>query len=333
MNERDIAALKADWTQFCDQNAKDDWAALAARIAAPAPKKSARRWIFATSLVAAAAAIMLVCLPILNAWRSVTADKNNSGDAPMSPDDGHYENMDGVFDASTTAPSRGEDINYGGEHGSDKNNGNGDNGNANGGTPSTTVATAPTENNAAVGGGYGGSYVYVNGEKHLGENLFSYYLYENFTEDDTKELNAEIAAEINGTHYAYTGASLQRRILALNIPREKIEEINESSKKMYAGHKQYDRLVFTDEEINDMYTLTREEYNQKYKAPTAAIIGAVLYPFNWFVENPVEIWMQHPFTLEQIEEVFENGKKANFPEKYLDEFEKKLSDYIAALAM
>ncbi|MBQ2780271.1 MAG: hypothetical protein IJF42_01765 [Clostridia bacterium] len=195
----------------------------------------------------------------------------------------------------------------------------------------TTASSNSSDNVEGQGGGYGSSYVYVNGEKHLGENLFSYYLYENFTEDDTKELNAEIASEINGTHYAYTGASLQRRILALNIPREKIEEINESSKKMYAGHKQYNRLVFTDEEINDMYTLTREEYNKKYKAPTAAIIGAVLYPFNWFVENPIEIWMQHPFTLEQIEEVFENGKKANFPEKYLDEFEKKLNDYIAAV--
>ncbi|MBQ2781335.1 MAG: hypothetical protein IJF42_07270 [Clostridia bacterium] len=208
-------------------------------------------------------------------------------------------------------------------------------------TASTTQSTATTQTNTTpssgttdwegIGGGYGGNHVYVNGEKHLGENLFNYYLYKEFTEDDTKELDAEIAAETNGTHYAYTGASLQRYILALNIPREKIEEINESSKKMYAGHKQYDRLVFTDEEINDMYTLTREEYNKKYKAPTAAIIGSVLYPFNWFVENPVEVWMQHPFALEQIEEVFENGKKANFPEKYLDEFEKKLNDYIAAV--
>ncbi|MBE6792391.1 MAG: hypothetical protein E7534_02680 [Ruminococcaceae bacterium] len=198
-------------------------------------------------------------------------------------------------------------------------------------TQSTMQTTTGTTDWEGQGGGYGGNHVYVNGEKHLGENLFNYYIYKEFTEDDTKELYAEIAAETNGTHYAYTGASLQRYILALNIPREKIEEINESSKKMYAGHKQYDRLVFTDEEINDMYTLTREEYNKKYKAPTAAIIGSVLYPFNWFVENPVEVWMQHPFALEQIEEVFENGKKANFPEKYLDEFEKKLNDYIAAV--
>ena len=129
---------------------------------------------------------------------------------------------------------------------------------------STTVSPSSGGDVEGQGGGYGESYVYINGEKHLGENLFSYYLSQEFTEDDTKELYAEIAAEKNGTHYAYTGASLQRRILALNIPREKIEEINEASKEMYAGHKQYDRLVFTDEEINDMYTLTREEYNKKY---------------------------------------------------------------------
>jgi len=198
-------------------------------------------------------------------------------------------------------------------------------------TESTTPPTTGTTNWEGVGGGYGGSYVYVNGMKHQSVNFFSQYIYENYTEAELQAFVDKIDAELLGTPYTYTGNSLQRRIIELNIPREKIEELNEISKEFYKDDLQYDEYVYTDEEINDMYTLTIEQYNQKYKAPTAAIIGAVLFPFSWFVDNPVETWQQYDFTVEQIQDVLDNGKIANFPEQHIHTFEEKLEDYIDAV--
>ena len=211
-------------------------------------------------------------------------------------------------------------------------------------TTTTAAPTSPTSatlesavqnkentNWEGVGGGYGGSYVYVNGMKHQSVNFFSQYIYENYTEAELQAFVDKIDTEFLGTPYAYTGNSLQRRIIELNIPREKIEELNEISKEFYKDDLQYDEYVYTDEEINDMYTLTIEQYNQKYKAPTAAIIGAVLFPFSWFVDNPVETWQQYDFTVEQIQDVLDNGKIANFPEQYIRTFEEKLEEYIEAV--
>ena len=198
-------------------------------------------------------------------------------------------------------------------------------------TESTNQPTTGTTNWEGVGGGYGGSYVYVNRRKHYVVNFFSEYIYKTYTDAERQAVTGKISAEYNGIPYAYTGDSLQRWIIELNIPSKKIEELNEISKEFYKDALQYDEYVYTDEEINDMYTLTIEQYNQKHKAPTAAIIGAVLYPFDWFVDNPVEIWQQHDFTIEQIQEVLENGKKASFPEQYIHTFAEKLEEYKKAV--
>lgn len=341
MNERDIAALKADWTQFCDQNAKDDWAALAARIAAPAPKKSARRWIFATSLVAAAAAIMLVCLPILNAWRDVTADKNSSGDAPMSPDDGHYENMDGVFDASTTAPSRGEDINYGGEHGSDKNDGNGENGNANGGTPSSTVATTnPTiyysESQAPTAPGFvspnaSGRPYGSSGEPQGGGSNYAAYKADRFSsapnwlrdwvknehgvdiyEQARKE--QEELKKNEGTWHRFYVTDKSRDIYNIvhkyEVPRAVFEQLNEEAVKRFEpGEWSYIYDHYTSQEIEDIYTLSRIEFIRKYAAYDAIVTSdGVIYSFEWIRTHSVEDWREKGFTLAELQNAFEWAK-------------------------
>ncbi|MBE6791873.1 MAG: hypothetical protein E7534_00025 [Ruminococcaceae bacterium] len=336
MNERDIAALKADWTQFCDQNAKDDWAALAARIAAPAPQKTARRWIFATSLVAAAAAIMLVCLPILNAWRDVTADKNSSGDAPMSPDDGYYENMDGVFDASTTAPSRGEDINYGGEHGSDKNDGNGENGNANGGTPSSTVATTnPTiyysESQAPTAPGFvspnaSGRPYGSSGEPQGGDSPYDYFrsskfsgIFNEFMEwvCDNYGKNAFDVYEENknkgekSVKYEWS-LSTHEYVRRFNMPRDVFEELNRQAKESYKKldyEWELENNTFTDEEIDDIYNLTWPEFARKYAAEHAIVTEeGHIYRYDWLVDNPVEKWVEKGFTVEQVKAAYDSAE-------------------------
>ena len=90
--------------------------------------------------------------------------------------------------------------------------------------------------------------------------------------------------------------------------------------------------TYTDEEIHDFYNLSTKEFNQKYKSSTAALVGEVLFPFSWFIENPVETWQLYDFTVEQLQEILTNAK-ANpaFPADDVAIYETRLGDYIDAV--
>ena len=199
-------------------------------------------------------------------------------------------------------------------------------------TQTNTPPSSGTTDWEGQGGGYDGERFYVGQGKHAGlMNLFLDYARQTCSEkvDAGKE---KIARMYTGSPYAFTGNSMHFWVRELGISREKFVEINENSKNFYKENEfLLSEYTYTDKEIDDIYNLSVKEFNEKYKAPTAVLVGELIYDFDWFVDAPVPLWKEQDFTLTQIQEVFENGKKANFPEKYLDEFEKKLNDYLAAV--
>ena len=356
MNEQTITAMKADWLAFCDQNCKDDYEAIAARVAAPTPKKPARRWIFATSLVAAAAAIALVCLPLLNGHMA-TSDKMNGGNAPMAPDDGYYENLNGSVNGEDSSGDVDGDMIHGNEDPTDprpsssaittqttgdKNNGQSgnvttadkNNGNA------TTAGTRPTTG-MPNGGEQGGDNLAVQSFTNhykMGtiRNYLLDYAYDTFGSEKFNEIVADIEAAKKADPYTYTGASIHFWVHKLNISKEKFIECNNKDKAFY--EEQYKDveditdITFTDEEIDDIYNLTTAEFNQKYKAPTAVVAGEVIYPFEWFESNEVDLWLKQSFTVAQLQEAVANAKQTpNFPQSIITEVELKLEKYIFAV--
>ena len=366
MNEQTITAMKADWLAFCDQNCKDDYEAIAARVAAPTPKKPARRWIFATSLVAAAAAIALVCLPLLNGHMA-TSDKMNGGNAPMRGEDNPNDAVTPLYTTLPTTDKGDADGNGGttiattpsqSQHSSvittqtttgdkydgcigvptppDKNNGN-----------ATTAGTKPTTGNTTAAGGkpttgdwdgqggeiYDSIYFYVGLQKHSGlMNLFLDYARQNFP-DKVDAAKAKLTERYTGTPYAFTGNSMHFWVRELNMSRETFIEINERSKDFYKDNEyNFSVYTFTDEEIDDIYNLTTAEFNQKYKAPTAVVVGEVIYSFEWFYDNEVDLWLKQSFTVAQLQEAVANAKQTpNFPQSIITEVELKLEKYIFAV--
>lgn len=342
MNERDILALKADWTQFCDQNAKDDWAAIAARIPVAAPKKPARRWIFATSLVAAAAAMMLVCLPLLKNWRnSVTPKPDNNSGMPMMPDT-DYEHMTDIHASTnqttapqTTTPTRGEDV----DHGDDNGNGGAPPTNATGatnGSPSRPGATTAGTKNPTVyypqvpqptkpgfispnesGRPHGSSgepqggdsaYDYFKSSKFSGIfNEFMEWVHDNYGDDalDVYEGNKNeksVWFEWNMSTHEY--------VRRFNIPRDVFEELNRQSKERNKDSEWLlEEFAFTDEEIDDIYNLTWPEFAHKYASDHALVTEeGHIYRYDWLIDNPVEKWVERGFTVEQVKAVYDSAE-------------------------
>ena len=175
----------------------------------------------------------------------------------------------------------------------------------------------------------GGISVYADSEKHGGGGLYYDYLEKTIGREEIKAYTTEVQAKLEAERYANPGNSVQQWLLDFKIPRETAEAVNEEFKIVYAGKEEYAQFVYTDEEINDIYTLTAEQYNQKYKAPTAVVVGSKLYSFAWFIEKPVDLWLQYGFTVAQISEIVENGKKAGFPSIFVEKIEKKCKVYTA----
>ena len=200
-------------------------------------------------------------------------------------------------------------------------------------TPTQTVVDLIDSSDAYLGMSMeifsGGIDVYADSEKHGGSGLYDDYLEKTIGEEEINAYTNEWQAKLQADRYANPGNSVQKWLLDFKIPRETAEAVNEDFKKAYAGKEEYAQFVYTDEEINDIYTLTAEQYNQKYKAPTAVAVGSKLYSFAWFIEKPVDLWLQYGFTPAQIGEIVANGKKAGFPSIFVEKMEKKCKVYTA----
>ena len=200
--------------------------------------------------------------------------------------------------------------------------------------PASAVQNENDTNWNGQGGGYGGSYVYTGNDKHTGmKNLFGEFFLDTYGRNKIDEAYEELNTELNAAAYSYTGGSMHRWVRVFDVPKETFIEINNRSKEFFKdsdwGLTHY---TYTDEEIHDFYNLSTKEFNQKYKSSTAALVGEVLFPFSWFIENPVETWQLYDFTVEQLQEILTNAK-ANpaVPADDVAIYETRLGDYIDAV--
>ncbi len=205
-------------------------------------------------------------------------------------------------------------------------------------TPEVPASATQNEEDTNWNGQGGGNFyltnVYVGYQKHHGLlNYFYEYVRDNYETDKIDEIRTKIAASCNAESYSYTGSSLHLWVRELEISKEKFVELNEQSKEFFKDSEwDLEEYTFTDEEVNDIYTLSIKEFNQKYKSPTAALVGEVLFPFRWFVDNPVETWQLYDFTVEQLQEILTNAKaNPTFPADDVAIYETRLTDYIDAV--
>ena len=203
---------------------------------------------------------------------------------------------------------------------------------------SAIISATASSNSGDDAEGQGGydihTFNYANDYKFsgIGGEFFS-YARETFGDQKLYDIRDELVASKKANPYAYVGGSTQFWMHRLNIPREKFVELNNVDKEFYKDLPWFlENHTFTDEEIDDIYNLTTEEFNQKYKAPTAVVVGEVIYSFDWFHQNNIDLWQKQSFTVAQLQEAVDNAKKMeNFPQGIAEAVEKKLNDYIAAV--
>ena len=198
-------------------------------------------------------------------------------------------------------------------------------------TESTTPPTTGTTNWEGVGGVGLETDLYIKNMKFavIPGGLIQYFL-TTFGRDTLNEAIDEVEASIDSDPYAFVGGSTHFWVHRFDIPREKFEEINNKAKETYKDSpERWEEDVFTDEEINDIYTLSTKEFNEKYKAPTAVVVGDLIYNFNWFYKNDIDLWQKQGFTVEQLQTAVANAKATPyFPRGIADAVEKKLNEYI-----
>lgn len=199
-------------------------------------------------------------------------------------------------------------------------------------TSTTTVAT--TTNWEGVGGVGLETELYIKDVKIAGIHggLFQYVL-TSFGRETFAEVVDEVEASMDAVPCTFVGGSTHFWVHRFDIPREKFEEINDKEKENYKDSpERWEEDVFTDEEIDDIYTLSTKEFNEKYKAPTAVLVGEFIYNFNWLYKNDIDLWQKQGFTVEQLQTAVANAKATPyFPRGIADAVEKKLNDYIAAV--
>ena len=201
-------------------------------------------------------------------------------------------------------------------------------------TQSTTKPTTGTTDWEGQGGGGLETHLYVKNVKLAGIHDYFYeYVLATFGSETFSKVTDEMKVAKTAVPSAYVGDSTHFWVHRLDIPREKFVELNEKTKGSLINYpERLEKETFTNEEIDDIYNLTTEEFNKKYKAPTAVLVGKVIYNFDWLYKNDIDLWQKQNFTVEQLQEAVDNAKKMeNFPQGIAEAVEKKLNDYIAAV--
>ncbi|MBP3388712.1 MAG: hypothetical protein J6K98_02425, partial [Clostridia bacterium] len=171
------------------------------------------------------------------------------------------------------------------------------------GTPSTAPSTTGTTDWEGVGGYNMDDYLYENDQNFNGLHGSLYeYICENFDKEQIAKITNEMEAKRDTVPYSYVGESTHFWVHELNIPRQKFVELNNKDKEFHKDRPWFlENRTFTDEEIDDIYTLSTKEFNEKYKAPTAVLVGEFIYNFNWLYKNDIDLWQKQGFTVEQLQ--------------------------------
>ena len=201
-------------------------------------------------------------------------------------------------------------------------------------TQTNTPPSSGTTDWEGQGGGSPATHLYVKNVKLAGIHDYFYeYVLATFGSETFSKVTDEMKVAKTAVPSAYVGDSTHFWVHRLGIPRETFVELNEKTKNSLSDYpERLEKETFTDEEIDDIYNLTTEEFNKKYKAPTAVLVGKVIYNFNWLYKNDVDLWQKQNFTVAQLQEAVDNAKKMeNFPKGISEAVEKKLNEYIATM--
>ena len=112
-------------------------------------------------------------------------------------------------------------------------------------------------------------------------------------------------------------------VRALNFSREEFEQVNALENE------------FTSEEINDIYTMTRAQFAQKYALPEHLVVEDRIYPLSWLQAFPVEKWQEAGITPQMVLDKItycRYGQGMHLDTLVYEALQTKLADYEAFLA-
>jgi len=166
-------------------------------------------------------------------------------------------------------------------------------------------------------------------------DAYSQYILQHHSQEAIDAFKAQLAAEQSGDDYAFKGDAINRWVAHFEIPRAAFEQINTQQKTYYKttyGEDSFEYWdnVYTDEEIDDIYTLSLAEFNMKYANPCTLVVGEELYPFGWFLENRMSKWWEELEIREKYLEALLVEFKKVYPDESedIDNYAEKLEDYI-----
>ena len=165
-----------------------------------------------------------------------------------------------------------------------------------------------------TGNGRYNTYISYTRWRGIGDAYY-HYLQGRYPQEELDAFKALLDEEINGETYAFKGDAINRWVAHFHIPRADFEKINQQQREYYKttyGEDSFEYLdnVYTDEEIDDIYTLSLQEFNMKYANPCTYVRGDLVFPMSWFLDKTWEdLWDYELFkgkSLVALAENFEN---------------------------
>lgn len=326
--------LRDTWSRFCEDHVENRWEEVAARIdeeaagvITPVTKKRSRGRVVATvaSVCAAAAVAVTVGLPLLGGGMAMLMSGNAAPDMEMETTDKNNSWLDGLGDnanAEDAAPDEDRDLvgNGGDEEKTDAVV-----------DDSTTVdkeiseETVPNASEAPndAHGGITYGHIYKSDRINGLDDYFYDWIEEHRGQDALGAYIAKKNQEIGGWWVTYcrtgTYSDAYEYVHVFHIPREEFERINQKSYDVYSQFGEWDiaRHCYTAEEINDLYTLSRVEFNRKYAAEDAVVTDeGHIYAAMWFINHPIEDWRELGFTVDEVTNSLEWARHYNTGDDY-----------------
>lgn len=127
------------------------------------------------------------------------------------------------------------------------------------------------------------------------DDIVMQHMVDIYGQEAVDAFKAQLAAEKTDKPYLFRGDAVNRWIAHFGITQQEFEALNAQLGAHYAETYGADSFeywdnVFTDEEINDIYTLSLQDFNMKYANPCTLVKGEFMFPFEWFFNGDWDTW-------------------------------------------
>lgn len=158
------------------------------------------------------------------------------------------------------------------------------------------------------------------------DDILMDYMVDTYGQESVDAFRAQLDAEKNGMFYASRGDAINRWLAHFGVTRPVFEQLNEQLRVHYAETYGADSFeywdnVFTTEEIDDIYTLSLQEFNMKYAHPCTYVIGEYVYNFGWFLDKTWEDLWDY--------QVFKGRRLVGLAQEHAAYYPDKTADYNA----